>query len=94
MPHVVRLAGLTRAALSDAPMGGAAITTGVHGDGAMRWRDIVRKENGNEPVEAVKPLTPAASPKRTRRQDTINQQIQTAQGRNALISRRTKLDAA
>jgi hypothetical protein len=65
----------------------------VHGDGAMRWRDIVRKETGTEPVEAVKPLTPAASHKRPRRQDTITQQIQTAQGRNALTSLRTKLDA-
>ena len=34
----------------------------------MRWRDIVRKETGTEPVEAVKPLTPAASHKRAKRQ--------------------------
>jgi hypothetical protein len=57
----------------------------------MRWRDIVRKEISTEPVEAVKPLTPAGSHKRPRRQDTITHQIQTAQGRNALTSLRTKL---
>ena len=57
----------------------------------MRWRDIVRKETATEPVEAVKPLTPAAVNKRAKRQDNINQQIQTAQDRNALTSLRTKL---
>jgi hypothetical protein len=40
----------------------------------MRWRDIVRKETGTEPVEAAKPLTLAASHKRAKRQDTINRQ--------------------
>ena len=54
----------------------------------MRWRDIVRKETATEPV---KPSTPAAPRKHAKRQDTINQQIQTAQDRNALTSLRTKL---
>jgi hypothetical protein len=56
----------------------------------MRWRDIVRKETATEPV---KPLTPAASGKHAKRQDNINQQIQTTQSIQAprVSGRRTKL---
>jgi hypothetical protein len=50
----------------------------------MRWRDVVREAAPTEPVAAIKPLTPAAARKRAKKQDTINQQIQNAQGINAL----------
>jgi hypothetical protein len=59
----------------------------------MRWRDVVREATPTEPVAATKPLTPAAARTRAKKQDTINQQIRTAQGTNALrvTSLRAKL---
>ena len=52
----------------------------------------MRKETRTEPVEAVKPLTPAASRKHAKRQGTINQQVQTTQSIQApqVTDRRTK----
>jgi hypothetical protein len=45
----------------------------------MRWQEVVREAVPDEPVSAVKPLTPAASRKRAKRKDAIHRQIQTAQ---------------
>jgi hypothetical protein len=59
----------------------------------MRWRDVVREATPTEPVAAIKPLTPAVGRQRAKKRDTINQQIHTAQGINALrlTSLRAKL---
>jgi hypothetical protein len=62
----------------------------------MRWRDIIGEEIGTKPVAAEKPLVLAASRKRAKRPDNINQQIQTTQGMNPprVTSRRTKREDA
>ncbi len=60
----------------------------------MKWRDVVGEETATKAVKAVKPLTPPAARRRAKRQDTIQQKIQTTQGIQALRVQnlRAKLD--
>ena len=60
----------------------------------MKWRDVVEEETGTKPVQAVKPLTPPAARRRAKRQDDIQQKIQTTKGIQALRVQnlQTKLD--
>jgi hypothetical protein len=60
----------------------------------MKWREVTREETSTKPVQAVKPLTPPAARRRAKRQDNVQQRIQTTQGIQALRLQnlRAKLD--